>query len=167
MRALKSDERELWHETMRGVKRMRRAKPAAETPKPAPAEPKAKARRAAPSISPQPAPKKPVMAKPADALDRRTAQKLKRGAMPIEARLDLHGMTQSEAHEALTKFLARAQKNGARAVIVITGKSGVLHGAVPHWLDEGDNRGRVLASSRADVRHGGAGALYLLLRRKK
>jgi DNA-nicking Smr family endonuclease len=87
--------------------------------------------------------------------------------MPIEARLDLHGMTQSEAHEALARFLTRAQKHGVRAALVITGKSGVLHGAVPRWLDDETHRGRIIAASRAHAQHGGAGALYLLLRRAK
>ena len=101
------------------------------------------------------------------AIDRRTAQRLKRGQMPIEARLDLHGMTQTEAHEALARFIARSHAAGLRAVIVITGKSGVLHGAVPRWLEEGDNRARILSAARAHAQHGGAGALYLLLRRQR
>jgi DNA-nicking Smr family endonuclease len=87
--------------------------------------------------------------------------------MPIEARLDLHGRTQPEAHEALARFITRSHAAGMRAVIVITGKSGVLHGAVPRWLEEGDNRARILAVSRAQAQHGGAGALYLLLRRQR
>jgi DNA-nicking Smr family endonuclease len=74
-------------------------------------------------------------------------------------------MTQAEAHDALTRFIARAQKHGSRAVLVITGKSGVLHSAVPRWLHEGDNRGRILAIRRAHAQHGGEGALYLMLRR--
>jgi len=100
-------------------------------------------------------------------LDRRTAQRLKRSQIPIEARLDLHGMTQIEAHAALARFIARSHASGLRAVIVITGKSGVLHGAVPRWLEEGENRARIIGSSRAQAQHGGEGALYLLLRRQR
>jgi len=100
-------------------------------------------------------------------LDRRTVQRLKRGHIPIEARLDLHGMTQAEAHEALARFIARSHASGLRAVIVITGKSGVLHSAVPRWLEEGENRAHILGSSRAEAQHGGEGALYLLLRRQR
>jgi DNA-nicking Smr family endonuclease len=172
MRALRSEERELWRETMRGVKQMRRAKAKAAEDKPVKSSPKlkdeakAKTHHAAPA-SAAPAPKPLAVPKPIGALDRRSAQRLKRGAIPIEARLDLHGMTQSEAHEALARFLGRAQKLGTRTVLVITGKSGVLHSAVPRWLDEGDNRARILAASRAHAQHGGSGALYLMLRRKK
>jgi DNA-nicking Smr family endonuclease len=164
MRAVKSDERALWRETMRGVKPLRpivlKGKPPEEIAKPPKRE--TKSRRA--PASKQPAPPART-AKSIDALDRRTATRLKRGTLAIEARLDLHGMTQAEAHDALTRFIARAQKHGSRAVLVITGKSGVLHSAVPRWLNEGDNRGRILAIRRAHAQHGGEGALYLMLRR--
>jgi DNA-nicking Smr family endonuclease len=165
MRALKSEERKLWHETMRGVKPLRRAKAPMEKSAPAAIDPKTKPHRAHPSDVA--APPKPVAAKAIGALDRRSAQRLKRGALPIEARLDLHGMTQSEARDALARFLARAQKHASRAVLVITGKSGVLHGAVPRWLHEGENRDRILAIRRAHAQHGGEGALYLMLRRRR
>lgn len=166
MRAVKSDERALWRETMRGVKLMREwvveeeARTVAKPPPPT----ETKTRRVVAS-SAAPAPVK--TAKEIAALDRRSAQRLKRGAIPIEARLDLHGMTQAEAHDALSRFLVRAQKHGARAALVITGKSGVLHGLVPRWLDDEAHRGRIIAASRAHAQHGGAGALYLLLRRAK
>ena len=160
MRALKSEERALWRETMRGVTPLRPERPE-ETIAPPPRESKS---RRAPS-SPKPAP--PARAKSIAALDRRTAARLKRGTLAIEARLDLHGMTQAEAHDALARFLARAQKHGSRAVLVITGKSGVLHSAVPRWLAESDNRVRILAIRRAYAQHGGEGALYLVLRRKR
>lgn len=168
MRPLRSDERELWRETMRGVKPLHRAKPspAKRAPTPTPVAGKAKPQPAVPA-SVEPAAKKPTAAKTLATLDRRSAQRLKRGTLPIEARLDLHGMTQTEAHAALARFLARAQKNGARAVLVITGKSGVLHSAVPRWLDDEVHRGRIHAASRAHPQHGGEGALYLMLRRPR
>jgi DNA-nicking Smr family endonuclease len=98
-------------------------------------------------------------------LDRRTAERLRRGEMAIEARLDLHGMTQEEAHGALVRFLARAHVAGQRCTLVITGKGAVLREAVPRWLGEGEAQARVLATSPAQPRHGGGGALYVLLRR--
>jgi DNA-nicking Smr family endonuclease len=98
-------------------------------------------------------------------LDRRTAERLRRGELPIAARLDLHGMTQEEAHRALVRFLARAQAAGQRCVLVITGKGDVLREAVPRWLAEGETSDRVLATSLAQPRHGGDGARYVLLRR--
>jgi DNA-nicking Smr family endonuclease len=166
MRAVRNDERTLWRETMRGVTRYRPESPAEEIVAPPPSPPReSKSRRVPAPASPTPPPTR--AAKAIDALDRRTAARLKRGTLGIEARLDLHGMTQSEAHDALTRFIARAQKHGSRAVLVITGKSGVLHGAVPRWLEEGDNRGRIFAIRRAHAQHGGEGALYLMLRRAR
>ena len=159
MRAVKSEERALWRETMRGVTPLR---PEPSQDVVAPPARESKSRRVPSSTKPA----LPARAsKTIDALDRRTAMRLKRGTLPIEAKLDLHGMTQTEAHDALTRFIARAQKHGSRAVLVVTGKSGVLHGAVPRWLVEGDNRARILALRRAHAQHGGEGALYLMLRR--
>ncbi len=107
-------------------------------------------------------------------VDKRTAQRLRRGQIAIEGRLDLHGLTQAEAHRALNGFLANAQGAGKRCVIVITGKGrsdssegGVLRRAVPHWLDQPPNRGRIIAVRHAQPRHGGAGALYVLLRKAR
>jgi DNA-nicking Smr family endonuclease len=159
MRAVKSEERALWRETMRGVKPLR-----PEPPEEMIAPPKRETKSRRVSAAPKAAALMRA-AKTIDALDRRTAARLKRGTLPIEAKLDLHGMTQAEAHDALTRFIVRAQKHGSRAVLVVTGKSGVLHGAVPRWLAEGDNRERILGIRRAYVRHGGEGALYLMLRR--
>ena len=105
-------------------------------------------------------------------LDRRNSQRLKRGQMAIEARLDLHGMTQAEAHGALARFIARSFDEGRRAVLIITGKGmrdgeGVLRRAVPRWLDDPALRPMILAREEAQPRHGGAGALDVLLRRRR
>jgi DNA-nicking Smr family endonuclease len=113
-----------------------------------------------------------VAGRAASGLDRRSAEKLRRGELRLEARLDLHGMTQDEAHRALAGFLVRAQEAGKRCVLVITGKGsgergGVLRAAVPRWLGEAPHRGRVLATAPAQPRDGGAGALYVLLRRRR
>ena len=102
-------------------------------------------------------------------LDRASAERLKRGRYPIEARLDLHGMTQAEAHRALAGFVAGSRAIGRRCVLVITGhgriSGGILKAAVPRWLSEPDLRRHVLAITPAQQRDGGAGALYLLLRK--
>lgn len=124
--------------------------------------------------------KPPVIAPPAtkiahfdaaNGIDRRTAQRLRRGQMPVDGRLDLHGMTQSEAHERLSSFIAIKQRQGARCVLIITGRglrsAGVLRHMTPRWLDTPPNRDRVLAHTVAQTRHGGDGALYVLLRRRR
>ena len=106
-------------------------------------------------------------------LDRRMGQRFKRGQLPVEGRLDLHGMTQNEAHGALGAFLARQFAMGRRCVIVVTGKGvskeggGVLRNAVPRWLNEAPNREKVLAFEYARQRDGGGGALYVLLKRNR
>jgi DNA-nicking Smr family endonuclease len=104
-------------------------------------------------------------------IDRATGKWLKRGLCPIEARLDLHGMTQAEAHRALEQFVRAAGAAGRRSLLVITGRgtdrSGVLRSSVPRWLDEGQLRRQILAVAAARPRHGGAGALYVLLRRRR
>jgi DNA-nicking Smr family endonuclease len=101
----------------------------------------------------------------------------------IDARLDLHGMRQRDAHARLRAFLLDAHARGCRTVLVITGKGGestqqdhlaramgearrgVLRQGVPHWLEEPDLRAIVLSYTSASVRHGGEGALYVQLRK--
>jgi DNA-nicking Smr family endonuclease len=157
------EERALWHHAISDVAPKRRR------PAPPPASP------ASAPVPPDPPEPRPAMA-PAvplgTGLDRRNAQRLKRGQMAIEARLDLHGMTQAEAHGALARFVSRSFDDGRRAVLVITGKGardgkGVLRHAVPRWLAEPALRPMILAREEAQPRHGGGGALYVLLRRKR
>jgi DNA-nicking Smr family endonuclease len=125
---------------------------------------------AAPAKPPQVPP--PTELPPLDRLagvDRATAERLKRGRRPVEASLDLHGLTQAEAHRALAAFIAGSRAAGRRCVLVITGhgrlSGGVLKAAVPRWLEEPDLRRAVLAIAPARPQHGGHGALYLLLRK--
>jgi len=107
------------------------------------------------------------------ALDRPTLDKLARGRMPIEGRVDLHGLTQDEAHGLLYSFLARAHAGGVRYVLVITGKGsssggdGVLRRSVPAWLSTPLFRPLVSSHDHAARNHGGAGALYVRLRRTR
>ena len=137
-------------------------------PPPPALAPSAARNRPSPPPSPARASRRLDSTGPVD-LDRRTWQRLRRGLLPIDARLDLHGMTQAEAYAALVTFLAGAQRRGARCVLVITGRGlvrgGTLREATPRWLEEPPNRDRVVSYARATIRHGGEGALYVLLRR--
>lgn len=115
------------------------------------------------------------IAVPSGGLDRRTADKLRRGKIPIEAVLDLHGLHQGAAQAELFRFLQISAEAGRRCVLVITGKgsragsgeSGVLRRMLPLWLGLAPVSGLVLAHSPAHPRDGGEGAFYVLLRRKR
>jgi DNA-nicking Smr family endonuclease len=173
------EESELWRTAMRDAKPLKRQRAAAKkaaTVAP-PAEPAAKPAPA--KRLPPPAPASPLAKPPELALgrsagvDKRLAERLKRGQLTIEGMLDLHGLTQEEAHRQLDGFLAHAAHGGRRCVLVITGKgvwrseSGILKEMVPRWLNEAPNRARVLAIATAQPRHGGSGALYVLLKRRR
>ena len=105
-------------------------------------------------------------------LGKHEARAIKRGRLPIDDRIDLHGMTQEQAHRALHAFLLGSREAGRRAVLVITGKGrhsgeGVLRDAVPRWLNEDSIRPMIRAFSHAAPKDGGQGALYVLLKRRK
>lgn len=104
-------------------------------------------------------------------LDRRTAERMKGGELAIDGRIDLHGMTQDAAHAALTGFIAHSHDSGRRCVLVITGKGraggGVLRAQVPRWLNQSPLRERILGFSYARPHHGGDGALYVLIKRRR
>ena len=109
-----------------------------------------------------------------DMMDKRTARRLKRGQLGIDARLDLHGYVQSTAHNALEAFLERSFYDGHRTVLVITGKGnrgtgqvGVLKEAVPRWLNQLPIRDWVTGFSYAAVKDGGDGALYVRIKRRR
>jgi len=165
-RKLTDEEIALWAEVARGVRRRPGAAPA---PEPPPAPPPA----AAP-LRPQREAHRPAGPPPLAPLERKLKRDLARGRGEIDAALDLHGLTQAEAHQALRGFLAAAQARGHRLVIVVTGKGrasswldepGVLRRLAPHWLRAPDLRGIVLGFEEAGRAHGGAGALYVRLRR--
>lgn len=144
----------------RSVPKMELAEPVALGPMPSVAAP-------APAGAPPPA-KQPT---PPRHLDRPTLDKLAKGRLPIEARVDLHGMTQDEAYSLLFSFLHRAHASGLRYVLVITGKGsssggdGVLRRSVPGWLATPAFRMFVSSHEHAARHHGGSGALYLRLRK--
>lgn len=105
-------------------------------------------------------------------LDRRSAERMKKGEMVIDGRLDLHGLSQDLAHAELLAFIGRAFDAGKRCVLVITGKgtregTGVLRANVPRWLNQAPLRNRILGFSHARPQHGAEGALYVLIRRKR
>ena len=164
---------------MRDVRPLASRKSAAPTPvMPQASAKKTKSAERVPAASPA-KPARPVPPAPAPdishgraaGIDRRSAERLRRGRLPIEARLDLHGMTQAAAIARLGEFIARAEAAGKRCVLVITGKGlasgGVLRDQVPRWLNLPPNRARVLAFDYAQQQHGGSGALYVLLKRRR
>jgi DNA-nicking Smr family endonuclease len=169
------EDRALWRRTMRDVKPLAPARAAATAEEGEPEHEIALPPRP-PAV---PAPVKrgknlpPLAPGESPGVDRRTAEKFRRGQRAVEARLDLHGLTQEQAHRALASFVQHAHATGLRTVLVITGKGGfgdargVLREAVPRWLNEGDLRPRVLSCAWAQPKHGGAGALYVLLRRQR
>ncbi|MGL3105635.1 Smr/MutS family protein [Bradyrhizobium sp. BR 1432] len=177
-RALSEEERALWDNVAKQVKPLRKSRvtkaPAAPRGEPSPTIPSA---RPAPTARPVAAAPVPRVAKPSvpplAPIGKRERAKLSRGRSEIEARLDLHGMTQTRAHRALTGFLHRAQHDGLTFVLVITGKgrsggeSGVLRRQVPEWLSLPEFRAFVVGFEEAHIGHGGEGALYVRIRRAR
>jgi len=174
LRRLSDEEIALWTEVARGVARRRGAAlptpsnpDAGKPPRPPPSTAEVLLSRPAKQSAPPLAP-----------IERRLKRELARGRGAIDAALDLHGLTQAEAHQALRGFLRHSQARGARLVIVVTGKGGaldepgswphergVLKRLAPHWLRELDLRSVVLGFEEAGRAHGGSGALYVRLRR--
>ncbi len=183
-RTLSGDERELWGLVTRTVAplRGRARKHAAAVPEessapaspPPPPKAKAKTKTAAVPSPPRPPATKP--APPLAPLGRKLTKRVARGNATLDARLDLHGMTQEQAHGALLRFIRTAQADGAKVVLVITGKGvrgstadaserGVLRRVVPQWLRLVEFRAYVVGFEPAHITHGGEGALYVRLRR--
>ena len=168
-RALSAEDHALWRSITRSILPLKRKRAQPLNPD-APDKPR-KTVRPTRAATPVPPPL-PKAAPPLMRIDRRMKQALARGRVEIDARLDLHGRTQSEAHAALLRFLRRAQRDGARTVLVITGKGGeaaggrgVLKRQVPLWLALPEFRTFVLGVEAAHIAHGGEGALYVRLRR--
>ncbi|RQH10271.1 Smr/MutS family protein [Bradyrhizobium sp. RP6] len=177
-RALSEEERELWDLVSKHVKPLRKYRaPKAHAAPRAESSPAVTATRPASSPRPIAATPAPRVAKPSipplAPLGKRERTKLSRGRSEIEARLDLHGMTQMRAHRALAGFLHRAHQDGLTFVLVITGKgrsggeSGVLRRQVPEWLSLPEFRAFVVGFEEAAIGHGGEGALYVRIRRAR
>ena len=171
-RGLSDEEVALWAEVARTVKRRPGAAPVLAPPGVSP-QPAA----AAPPLSRPPEPSRPLGPPPLAPIERKLKRDLARGRGAIDAALDLHGLNQAEAHHALRHFLQLAQARGEKLVIVVTGKGkagaswidepGVLKRLAPHWLRAPDLRHVVLGFEEAQRHHGGAGALYVRLRRAR
>jgi DNA-nicking Smr family endonuclease len=178
-RGLSEEERALWESVAKQTKPLRKRPRAAKPPPDAPVadsplavKPGAMPRRVAPvAITSAQKPPTPPLAP----IGRRERSQLSRGRKEIEARLDLHGMTQTRAHHALSGFLQRAHSDGLTFVLVITGKGkmgaeserGVLRRQVPQWLSLPEFRSLVVGFEEAHIGHGGEGALYVRIRRSK
>ena len=174
---------ELWSRMAQSVRPLRgRTPPPAPRP-PEPAEmpaltemPEPAVPSEAPAPSPSGTPALPFQAQPGSGIDKRTARRLRRGALPIDAKIDLHGLTREEAYRRLTRFIAGNQAAGRRLVLVVTGKgrrsedgmaAGVIRREAPLWLARPPNAARVLDTAPAQPRHGGDGALYVYLRKQR
>jgi DNA-nicking Smr family endonuclease len=176
-RRLSDDEVELWIAVAKSVSRRKGAAlPASRKVRPPPSAPTSREADAA-RAGPAPRPPAPPPLAP---LDKRLRRRLARGRSAIDRSIDLHGMNQAQAHDALRGFLAGAQARGDRLVVVVTGKGvarakgpessgadapGVLRRIVPHWLHAPEMRAIVLGFEEAGRAHGGSGALYVRLRR--
>lgn len=193
-RRLSPEERELWRKVAQTASPLHGAPPPAAEPasSPPPVRSPAVAKRSEPVTLPAPRTAAPgrvtldlapdphvAMARAHPIMDRGRFEKLRRGRLEPEARLDLHGMTSERAHGALVGFILGAHAEGLRLVLVITGKGragdmaahsphrhGVLRHSLPHWLAAPPLVGRVMQIVPAHQRHGGGGAYYVYLRRR-
>jgi DNA-nicking Smr family endonuclease len=181
-RRLSDDERALWKGVTRSIKPLRLRigiEPDVDPPPPAVEKPKrsAAALPASAGVGARSTPAqtaRPPSPLPLAPLGRRLRKRVARGSHALDGRIDLHGLTQAEAHDALLGYLRRAQAGGGRLVLVITGKGaatsdrtgerGVLRRQVPYWLRLPDFRAMVIGFEPAAISHGGEGALYVRLR---
>lgn len=168
-RTLSAEERVLWTVVTKSIAPLRDVPATDETDEfVAPVRHPAPIAKAAPAQTPS------KNAPPPAVLGRRMRARVARGKERIDGRLDLHGLTQSEAHAALLRFLRAAASRGARLVLVITGKGargdgerGVLKRQVPQWLSLPEFRALVVGYEDAHIAHGGEGALYVRVRRSR
>jgi len=190
-RPLNKEEKALWQEvaaSIKPLKKPRAQKNAATSPKEAAApamqkntgsgrgaEARTKAKGTEPTVVARAKPQ-PLGHGTMQDMDKRQAARLRKGRLPIEGRIDLHGKTSVEAHDALKAFVTRAHRAGKRCVLVITGKgsrsgadgkAGILRQVVPRWLNEPAFRPLILAFTHARPEDGGEGALYVLLKRTR
>ena len=179
-RSLSDEEQALWSGVARSITPLHQSKkPAEPRDRAGPTSTRVAVSDSRPLGRLPPAAEKPENPLPLAPLDRRFKQRVASGRTPIDARLDLHGFTQKNAHTALLRFLKGAQAAGAKVVLVVTGKGtprkprgsgdyaepGVLRRQVPMWLSLPEFRPFVVSVEDAHVAHGGQGALYVRLRR--
>jgi DNA-nicking Smr family endonuclease len=189
-RQLSDEERALWAGFARSITPLRQSRKTAEPAAKATSHSAATPAVAPPNAKPHPIARRetpPAASPPLAPLGRRLKQRVARGREPIDARIDLHGMTQRQAHAALLRFLHRAQSDGAKTALVVTGKGlgkgsgrlsstgdhtgeserGVLRRQVPLWLALSEFRLLIVGFDDAHIGHGGQGALYVRLRRRQ
>ena len=123
---------------------------------------------------PAPMPSLPMFDEPAtlEKFDANTLKRIKSGRMPIEGTLDLHGLSAEQAYEAFHAFMMDAYAHNAALVLIITGKGrvsehGVLRSNLPRWCEESAFRPMIIGLHKAAPNHGGQGAYYVRLRRKR
>ena len=178
-RSLSEEERALWESVAKDTKPLRKKPRVTKAPANShAADGQAAVKLVEPSLM-KPIPSDKISQRPAPPplapLARRERAQLSRGKKQIEARLDLHGMTQTRAYRELSGFLHRAHSNGLSFVLVITGKGkigaeserGVLRRQVPQWLALPEFRSLVVGFEQAHIGHGGEGALYVRIRRAR
>jgi DNA-nicking Smr family endonuclease len=166
------EDRALWAHVARSAKPLPGRVLPELPPEPAPAIPVKPTALAMPPAAP-----KARVLPPLSGIEKRMTKQVSRGQVSLDARIDLHGMRQAEAHSALIGFIHRAHRNGAKLVLVITGKGGedegfgigrgVLRRLVPHWLADPSLRREVIGFETASRGHGGEGALYVRIRRRR
>jgi DNA-nicking Smr family endonuclease len=191
-RSLTEDEKKLWRIAMKDARPLDPEKVASLSDTPSAEPPSAASSEKSAPLPPKPLPvpvrPRPAGPPPLTGLDRRLSQRLARGQMEVEATLDLHGHSQERAYTVLLDFLVRSRSRGLRCVLIITGKGaspyarhtlhgvsfyevperqGVLRGAVPRWLNEEAFRLHASGFQPAHPKHGGGGAFYVWLRKKR
>jgi DNA-nicking Smr family endonuclease len=186
-RFLSEEEIELWNRVTRFDEPLARGRGAAhdDAPPTITPEPKSATKTNGSAVVPPrialPAKSAPSAPPPHQPFDERVSKKIAKGRQTIDARLDLHGLRQHDAHAVLRHFLMRCQADGHRHVLIITGKGGtsdesdrdfwrseergVLRRLVPYWLAEPSLRMQVVSFTESALRHGGGGALYVTIRK--
>ncbi len=175
-RHLSPEEIDLWLHATRTVQ-PRHPRPNSAPPRPVPSL-SAAGKQTSEAVAEKPSAIAKPRVPPLAPLERRLRQRLQRGQIEVHGAVDLHGMRQAQAHRTLQNFLRQAQANGARVVLIITGKGssgraaaatieteGVLRRSVPLWLQAAELRSVVIGFEQAGIAHGGAGALYVRIRR--
>ncbi len=173
------EDRHLWNHVTKEIAPLSPfAKPVDAAPPPAKQTPSPQRPQVKPSVSKTATPAKE---QPQDVqVDARTDSRLRRGKIAIDARIDLHGHTQDQAHRSLNSFLLKCHAHDMRCVLVITGKGvkvfdaaddtpvrGVLKKMLPHWLSMQPLKSIVLKYYPAQIKDGGEGAFYIYLKRRR